>query len=148
MNTFSKTCIVTALAFFLSACTPTIDSRGFNPENLKVDQVKLGMTMDQVAGILGTPSSISTFKPNAWYYISSKTSTTSFFKPKVLDQETIVVVFNDSNIVSDVKIYHGEDAKTIKPVDRKTETTGYESGVLREVFGNFGKISNRQPTRQ
>ena len=54
--------------------------------------------------------------------------------------------FNNSNIVSDIKTYKGEEAKNIKPVERKTETTGYETGVFREVFSNFGRMSSKKPT--
>ena len=140
-----------ALLVFVSlgaGCTPTIETRGFNAENVQFTQIKPGIhSKQQVQDILGSPSTIPSFDPNVWYYVSKKTATTSFFEPTVLDQQVTVITFTKGGIVSDVKTYKGEEAKNIKPVPRKTETTGYETGVLREVFSNFGRMSSKKPTK-
>ncbi|MBX9806148.1 MAG: outer membrane protein assembly factor BamE [Alphaproteobacteria bacterium] len=140
-----------ALLVFVSlgaGCTPTIETRGFNAENVQFSQIKPGIhSKQQVQEILGSPSTIPSFDTNVWYYVSKKTSTTSFFEPTVLDQQVTVITFTTGGIVSDVKTYKGEEAKNIKPVERKTETTGYETGVLREVFSNFGRMSSKKPTK-
>lgn len=129
-------------------CSPTIDTRGFNAENVEFSQIKPGIhSKQQVRDLLGSPSTIPSFDQNSWYYVSKKTATTSFFTPEVLDQQVTVITFNKSNIVSDIKTYKGDEAKCIKPVERKTETTGYETGVLREVFSNFGRMSTKKPTK-
>lgn len=138
-----------SLAIFLNmGCSSTIDTRGFNVENVQFDQIKPGIhSKEQVQNLLGSPSTIPSFDQNVWYYISKKTATSAFFKPNTLDQQVTVIMFNDRNIVTSIKTYKGEDAKTIKPVERKTETTGQESGILREVFSNFGRMSSKKPTK-
>jgi outer membrane protein assembly factor BamE (lipoprotein component of BamABCDE complex) len=129
------------------SCSPTVETRGFNAENVQFNQIKPGIhSKQQVRDILGSPSTTSSFDQNTWYYVSKKTATTSFFTPKVLDQQVTVITFDTRNIVSDIKTYKGEEAKHIKPVERKTETTGYETGVLREVFSNFGRMGSKKPT--
>lgn len=131
-----------------SGCSPTIETRGFNAENVQFNQIKPGIhTKQQVQEILGSPSTIPAFEDTSWYYVSKKTASTSFFTPTVLDQQVTVITFNKSGIVSDVKTYKGEEAKNIKPIERKTESTGYETGVLREVFSNFGRMSTKKPTK-
>lgn len=136
------------IASITTGCSPTIDTRGFNAENVQFNQIKSGIySKQQVQELLGSPSTIPSFDSNTWYYVSKKTATTSFFTPTVLDQQITVITFNPSGIVSDIKTYKGEEAKNIKPVDRQTETTGYESGVLREVFSNFGRMSTKKPTK-
>ncbi len=131
-----------------TGCSPTIETRGFNAENVQFSQITPGVhSKQQVQSLLGSPSTIPSFDQNTWYYVSKKTSTTSFFTPTVLDQQVTVITFNGAGIVTDIKTYKGEEAKNIKPVDRQTETTGYESGVLREVFSNFGRISSKKPTK-
>lgn len=134
-------------ASLVVGCSPTIETRGFNAENVQFNQIKPGIqSKQQVRDLLGSPSTIPSFDQNTWYYVSKKTSTTSFFTPEVLDQQVTVITFDNQNIVSDIKTYKGEEAKNIKPIERKTETTGYETGVLREVFSNFGRMSTKKPT--
>ena len=128
-------------------CAPTIESRGFNAENVQFNKIKPGIqSKQQVQEIAGSPSTIPSFDQNTWYYVSKTTSTTSFFTPTVLDQQVTVITFDNRGIVSDIKTYKGEEAKNIKPVERKTETTGYETGIFREVFSNFGRMSTKKPT--
>jgi len=136
------------LASLNSGCSSTVETRGFNAENVRFDQIKPGIQSKQeVQQILGSPSAIPSFDPNTWYYISKKTETTCFFTPTVLDQQVTVISFDKGGIVCDVKTYKGEEAKSIKPIGRKTETTGYESGVFREVFSNFGRLGTKKPTK-
>ena len=131
-----------------TGCSPSIETRGFNAENVQVNQIKPGIqSKSQVQAILGSPSTIPSFDQNTWYYVSKKTSTTSFFTPEVLDQQVTVINFDKAGIVSNIKTYKGEEAKHIKPVERKTETAGYETGVFREVFSNFGRMSTKKPTK-
>lgn len=137
--------LVTVLS---SGCAPTIDSRGFNAENVQFNQIKPGVqNKQQVQELLGSPSTISSFNQSTWYYVSKKTSTTSFFTPEVLDQQVTVISFDNKDIVNFIKTYTGEEAKNVKPIARKTETTGYETGVFREVFSNFGRMSSKKPTK-
>lgn len=137
--------VVSSLA---TGCSPTVETRGFNAENVQFNQIKPGIqSKQQVQDMLGSPSTIPSFDQNTWYYVSKKTATTSFFTPEVLDQQVTVITFNKRNIVSDIKTYKGEEAKCIKPVERRTETTGYETGVFREVFSNFGRMSSKKPTK-
>lgn len=136
------------LLTFTAGCSPTIDNRGYNAENVQFNQIHPGVqSKQQVQELLGSPSTISSFDPNTWYYVSKKTATTSFFTPDVLDQQVTVITFDPSGMVSDVKTYKGEEAKQIKPIDRKTESTGYQTGVFREVFSNFGRISTKKPSK-
>lgn len=135
-------------ASFGAGCSPTVETRGFNAENVQFSQIKPGIhSKQQVQDILGSPSTISSFGQDAWYYVSKKTAATSFFTPTVLDQQVTVITFDRRGVVSDIKTYKGEEAKNIKPVERKTGTTGYESGIFREVFSNFGRMSTKKPTK-
>ena len=139
---------VLALTVLNAGCSPTIDSRGFNAENVQFSQINPGVqNKQQVQEILGSPSTVSSFDANVWYYVSKKTATTSFFTPEVLDQQVTVIEFDSTGIVRTIKTYKGEEAKHIRPIDRKTETAGYQTGVLREVFSNFGRISSKKPSK-
>jgi outer membrane protein assembly factor BamE (lipoprotein component of BamABCDE complex) len=139
--------VLFTVALLNAGCSPTIENRGFNTENAQFSQIQPGIqSKQQVMEILGSPSTIPSFDANRWYYISRKTSATCFFTPVVLEQQVTVITFNQAGIVSDIKIYKGEDAKNIKPVSRQTETNGEDSSMLREVFSNFGRMSTKKPT--
>ena len=136
------------LAVFLAGCYPTIDSRGFNPETLDLTKIQIGIdTKQSIQEKFGSPSTGSSFptenQEQNWYYISKKTSTTSFYHPKTLEQQTVVITFDAQGIVRNVQKFQGEHP--VVPIDRKTETTGYESSVMRDIFGNFGRYSSQKP---
>jgi outer membrane protein assembly factor BamE (lipoprotein component of BamABCDE complex) len=130
----------------LSACSPTIDSRGYNIETLETANIQIGIDSQQtIQERLGTPSMVSLFSPTqqgqSWYYVSKKTSTTSFHLPDTLDQQVLAIDFNDQGIVQNIRKYQGETE--IQPIKTITETTGYESSALRDIFGNFGRYSGK-----
>lgn len=130
-----------------TACTPIIDNRGYDFEIVDVSKVHEGQTKDQVLQILGSPSTLSTFKDNAWYYVSKKTSTKSFFTPETIDQNVIVIHFIGDTVSRIEKITKDQAAK-IELSKNETQTSGYESGIMREVFGNFGNFSkSKAPTK-
>jgi outer membrane protein assembly factor BamE (lipoprotein component of BamABCDE complex) len=134
---------ILALAL-LSGCSPRIDSRGYNIETINAAQVNVGVdTQKTIQERLGSPSTVSAFpttqQGQSWYYISKKTSATSFYNPETLEQHVLVIDFNSQGIVQNVRRFEGEHQ--IECVNRKTETSGYESSLLRDVFGNFGRYS-------
>jgi len=115
---------------------------------MDIKKIQVGIdTMKTIQERFGSPSTSSVFgdeqKGHNWYYISKRTSTTSFYRPETLEQQTIVIRFDEQGIVRDVAKYEGEHP--VVPIDRKTETTGYESSIMRDIFGNFGRYSNQTP---
>lgn len=133
------------LALILSGCYPTIDHRGFNPEEIQLDKIKVDVsTQENVQDALGSPSTVSLFpvegkKWSNWYYVYRKTETTSFLTPKIVDQLIIKIVIDDRGIVRALDQQKGVQGENIKASKERTPTTGYESSVMRDVFGGFGK---------
>jgi outer membrane protein assembly factor BamE (lipoprotein component of BamABCDE complex) len=141
------------LSLILAGCQPFIDNRGYNQETLELADIRIDTdTQETIREKLGTPSTTSIFPEkegrtaSKWFYITKRTSTSAFFTPETLMQQTYVISFDAKGIVCDVQKFIGE---TQVPVNqRKTESTGYESSVLRDIFGNFGRYSNKKPTPQ
>lgn len=134
--------LAAVVAAGLGACQPRIDTRGNLPDPDNVLKINPGIDgRDQVASILGTPSSIATFDDNTWYYISRRTETVAFFDPEVVDQEVLMVRFDETGIVSDMKIYGLEDGQPIQPVERTTPTLGREMTILQQLIGNLGRFN-------
>jgi outer membrane protein assembly factor BamE (lipoprotein component of BamABCDE complex) len=131
-----------AVALALASCQPTIDQRGNLPDQKKIASIEPGVTTkEMVTQILGSPSSVSTFSDRTWYYISRRTEQTAFFDPQVLDQEVVVVAFNDGGVVRDVQRLNLADGRQVSPVARETPSAGRELGFMEQLIGNLGKFN-------
>lgn len=136
---------VLAVAGTLLACQARIDSRGYVPSPEDLERVKAGLQgRDEVREILGTPSSVSNFADDRWYYISKKTRTVAFYQPEVLEQNVVVVEFDEGGFVKDLHRLALEDGQIIDPVTRKTPSPGRELSFLEQLLGNLGRF-NAQP---
>src|SRR5258708_30035066 len=134
-------CALAALA--LAACQPTIDQRGNLPDKSKLAEIEPGVTTkEMVSQILGTPSSVSTFGDKTWYYISRRTEQTAFFNPQVLDQQVIVVGFDEGGIVRNVQHLNLADSRPVDPSPRETPSAGKELGFVEQLLGNLGKFNS------
>jgi outer membrane protein assembly factor BamE (lipoprotein component of BamABCDE complex) len=137
-----------SLVLLAGACAPTIDNRGYVPDSEAVAKVKPGsQTRADVSELLGTPSTITPFSDNTWLYIQSKTSTLAFFQPKVLDQNVVVVDFDEAGLVQNVRRYTLQDGKLIDPVSRTTPAPGKELSFLEQLVGNVGKFNTKNERR-
>jgi outer membrane protein assembly factor BamE (lipoprotein component of BamABCDE complex) len=137
--------IAAALFLLLNACAPRDDFRGSGIDEEKLKQVQVGETTEtQVATLLGSPSTSSTF-PDwgvTYYYISSETEAVAFLAPEVIDQQVVAISFDkQSEKVKDIKRYGLKDGKQVAFVERETPTRGKELTVLEQLFGNFGRFN-------
>jgi len=126
-----------------AACAPDAAIRGNLPRPEKLEMVKPGLsTRNDVREILGPPSNIGTFSDKVWYYISQKTEDVPMNVPQVRDRTVIAVRFNDTGIVEDVRTLGKDAGRDIEPVARTTPSAGHEPSLLRDLFGNIGKVGS------
>ncbi len=131
-----------AAAGSLAACSPTVDQRGNLPGADRIAQIHPGSTTrDQVAKILGTPSSTGVFNDKQWYYISRRTEQVAFFDPEVLDQQVYIVDFDDKGVVRQVDHRDLKDGRDITPAPGATPAPGRELTFLEQVLGNVGRFN-------
>jgi outer membrane protein assembly factor BamE (lipoprotein component of BamABCDE complex) len=131
-----------------AACSPTIDNRGYVPDKEALERVRPGsQTRADVSELLGSPSSVTPFSDDTWIYIQRKTSTVAFFEPEVLEQNVVVINFDDGGVVKDVRRYTLEDGKLIDPVTRTTPAPGKELSFLEQLIGNVGRFSGKSERR-
>jgi len=126
----------------LIGCSPTVDQRGNLPEPDKVAEIRPGTTTkDQVAKMLGSPSSTGVFDGKSWYYISRRTEQVAFLTPDVVDQQVFIVNFDDRGVVTAVDHKGIKDARTISPAPGATPSPGRELTFLEQLLGNVGRFS-------
>lgn len=131
------------LALAVAGCNATVDQRGYVPDPEDLARVKPGMQgREEVREILGTPSSMSAFSDERWYYISKKTKTWAFLTPEVLEQKVTVVDFDEGGLVKDLRYLTLEDGLLVDPVTRKTPAPGRELTFMEQLLGNLGKFNS------
>ena len=130
------------LALVLIACEPRLDTHGFMPNSELVSQIQTGeQDKFEVVEVLGSPSSMATFDDDIWYYITQQSRTFAFFKPEIIDQQVLVVRFDEADVVSEINRYTIEDGLIVDPVTRETPTAGKELSILQQLFGNIGRFA-------
>jgi outer membrane protein assembly factor BamE (lipoprotein component of BamABCDE complex) len=136
-------CVLFASAALLGACAPTSVYQGFQAIDAKPQDVKVGEdTKSTVMGRLGTPSAVSTFDPNVWFYISQVTEYQSFYKPRTIRRDVIALSFNrDDEKVVKVDTLSLKDGRVIAYNGRETPTRGRQLNALEQLLGNLGQGS-------
>lgn len=145
MRNFKNSIYVGALALTLTACEPVHEEKGYRLDEDQVAKVEAGITTkDDVIEVLGSPSSIATFpeQGDAWYYISKTTKHFAFLEKELVDQNVIVIKFDENEVVKEIKNYGLDDHRKVETVDRTTPTGGNELGFFEQIFGNFGRFNN------
>ena len=99
-------------------------------------------TREDIADILGSPSSIGNFDGETWFYISEKTATLAFFEPEVTERQVVVLTFDKKGVVSSVQKLGIGDGKLLDPVDRETPTEGNQITIMEQLLGNIGRFNN------
>lgn len=130
----------------LSACSasnlvrPVVSKHGYIPEQEKVDSLKTGVSSkNSVQEVLGTPSSITAFGADTWYYISSKQQSFAFFETKTKERNILALSFDTTGKLENVERYDISDGKVINYVGRETPTRGRTLTFLEQMFGNVGR---------
>lgn len=144
MMRFQPSALIVAglLASLVGACSPQVDVRGNLPPAEQIAQIKPNrMNRNDVATLLGSPATATTWGDDTWYYMSSKVETTAWFKPTEVERTVIAVQFNPDGTVKGVKKLGLEDGKDIELVGRTTPTAGNDLSILEQLLGNVGRFN-------
>lgn len=130
------------VATAVSGCSSRVAVRGNLPDSERLAEVVPGdMSREEVAEILGSPSSVTAFDSNLWMYISERTETFAFMPPEVVERNVVLVRFDDKGFVKDIKKLDLSSAQDIKHVERITPTSGNEITFWDQLFGNVGRFN-------
>ncbi len=128
----------------VSACTPNVATRGNLPDPDKLAEIVPGeASRDDVAILLGSPSSAATFGDEIWYYIAARVETVAFNEPEVIDQQVVAIRFDENGLVAAIDTYGMDDARAVEIVDRVTPTSGKEVTILQQLIGNIGRFARK-----
>jgi len=132
-------CAAALICAMLTACAETVTKHGHHFQDNELQQVSSGMSQDQVRTTLGTPTTTATVgSGTAFYYISSTTGQTSFFKPVEKDRKVLAVYFSPLGSVDRVAQYGLKDGKVFDYVKQETPSPSRDEGILKALFRNLG----------
>lgn len=140
---------ILALALCLStlaACTPMTANRGNFLDDYQMKEVVAGQdSRDEVTRKIGSPTSISPFNDNIWYYLGQKTEKRGIFDAKVTDERIVVVTFGQDGLV-DSMVERRDGREDVAIVQRTTPTSGNEVTFVQQMLGNLGKFNKQSTT--
>ena len=103
-------------------------------------------TRSTVLTKLGSPSSVATFDPNVWYYISQLSDKVAFLRPQIKSRAVIAITFDKATEkVTEVRALGLGDGYQVAYVNRETPTRGRELSAFEQLLGTIGKGSPIPP---
>ena len=133
--------LLAALGLSLAACDTPVHVRGHVSDPESMEAIKAGQyTEEDVLALLGTPSTVSTFDDQKWYYIGQKSTQFAFQRPEILERSVLVLSFDSTGYVSEKRLYSLADGQEITPIARVTPTEGRDFSILQQLLGNLGRL--------
>ncbi len=134
-----------SLILVLFACAGNIETRGYFPNENKIEKIKSGKTTkEDVVRDIGYPSSVNAFDKNIWVYVETKFETNPIFDPKEIESKVLEISFSEKDIVNSVKNYSVTDGADKEFSKETTQTYGHSINAVQQIIGNVGKF-NKQP---
>ena len=129
-----------ALSAALSGCAPITSYNGFQPQDVKPDQIKIGEdTRSTVLTKLGSPSMQSTFDANTWFYVTQVADKYAYYRPKIRERTVVQITFDKSEKVVALKTTGLTDGVQLAFDKHETPTRGRELSVLEQILGGLGR---------
>lgn len=126
---------------FLSGCTYRQTVHGSVVYDA-YEHIEPGLdTKKQVLQAMGEPSLTGAFRPNTWYYVSSRRDHNSLQLPKRVEHSVVILTFNKDNLLVDKTSHSALDFAPVSPDREQTNTVTVERGILQEIFGNVGQLN-------
>lgn len=137
-----------AVALLAAACAPTVSTHGHRVDAARLAQIQPGVTSrEEVARLLGSPSTVGTFDKESWFYVSQRSEVTSFYQADITQQDVVRIDFDANGIVTSVNQHGLEMAQAVTPDPNKTRTLGNELTLVQQFVGNIGRFNSSPELR-
>ena len=145
MKSFLAISIIGLFLVILSACGAQVTSRGNLPDPVLVAEISEGgISKQEVAEILGSPSSVNIFGQDTWYYISERSEKFAFFAPEIQERQVLIIKFNKKDLMDSIEHLDLNDGRQIAHVERITQTFGQELTVIGQILANFNRFNKKR----
>lgn len=127
----------------LSSCITRVEKRGYMFDLSDHDLLQEGVTSkDRVLTIMGSPTIISTLDDReTWIYYFEEVENLLFFLPTIEERTILVLRFDGSGVVKELKSLSLEDQNNqLAFVNKFTAVESHKVGFFKSIFGNVGQI--------
>ncbi|HQT77714.1 MAG: hypothetical protein B7Z80_14995 [Rhodospirillales bacterium 20-64-7] len=129
----------------LSSCgwlapPPTVRGNKVDADQLK-ELVPGTSTKADVTAVIGSPTAVATFDDNKWLYISEVTQQRVAQTLGELDQNVVILSFDDKGVLKSVDKRTKEDSLPVTVIARKTPSPGTEASFFQQLLGNIGRYN-------
>ncbi|TVR98718.1 MAG: outer membrane protein assembly factor BamE [Rhodospirillales bacterium] len=130
-----------AMLAVVGACSPRVNTHGNKVGTDLLSEIVPGVhSRADVEAILGSPSTVSLFDGETWYYIGSRTETLAFLSPNVRERQVVAVTFDEYGVCTGVNAFGLERGREVELVRRETPTRGNEFTFIEQIVGNIGRF--------
>ena len=131
----------------LSGCAELFRNHGYAPSDTDLGTVVVGeATREDVAAAIGRPSSSGVLSTAAWYYVESRWRHYAFKAPEEVAREVVAVSFSEAGLVENIERFTLKDGVVVPLSRRVTESNIKGISVIKQLLGNFGRITADQVT--
>ena len=119
---------------------PQVRGNIIDPEALKELVPGTSSRADAVS-LIGSPTTKAPFDDNSWIYIGEVTKPVIGGTQQVLDQQVVVLNFDDKGVLKNVTKKSHDDSLPVNVVARTTPSPGSNPTFLQQLLGNVGRYS-------
>jgi outer membrane protein assembly factor BamE (lipoprotein component of BamABCDE complex) len=129
----------------LSSCgwlmpPPVLRGNKVDPESLN-ELIPGTSTKADVSAVIGSPTARDTFDDNTWLYISEVTQQRIGRTLGELNQNVVVVSFDDKGVLTNIHKLDEADALPVTVIARTTPSPGTEASFMQQLLGNIGRFN-------
>lgn len=125
----------------LVACATLYRNHGYVPTDDELAVLQVGVdTQETVATTIGRPSAQGLLNDVGWYYIQSRFELVGGRAPKEVDRQVVAITFTEDGVVANIERFGLEAGQVVQLSRRVTEPNVKSASVLRQLFGNIGRI--------
>lgn len=137
-----KICAVSLALLAITACTNIDRKHGYVPSEEDLAEIVVGVdTKDTVADLVGRPTTQGLLAGSGWFYVKSKFRTYGIRQNQEIDREVVSITFDENDVVTNIEHFGLEDGQVVAFSRRVTDSNIKGISILRQLFGNVGRIS-------
>ncbi len=137
--------LVLALALGLGGCglfSAPLQYRGQNVTEDQLRQLVPGTTTEADArALLGDPTNQGLFDNNRWAYMGQVTQARIGRYPAVVNNDVVVLTFNDQGVLEKVEHLNRKDTVAISMAGGTTPSPGGNASFFQQLLGSIGRYS-------
>jgi outer membrane protein assembly factor BamE (lipoprotein component of BamABCDE complex) len=119
---------------------PQVRGNKVDPESMK-ELTPGTSTKADVSAIIGSPTARDTFDDNTWLYISEVTQQRIGRVLGELQQNVVVLNFDDRGVLKTISTLDKADALPVTVIAKTTASPGTEASFMQQLLGNIGRFN-------